>query len=86
MERTPLTQKQIEDKVRIARDSVWVVNSELQKLANGSPWEPEVLGNLQRNVAHLELVMADTEISGSGLDLSDLTAAINAGNEELARH
>lgn len=78
-----MTQEQIEGTVRAARDSVWVINDELSKLANNMPWNEERKGNIERNVAHLELVMANPEISGSGLDLSDLTAAINAGKQEL---
>lgn len=81
-----MTQEQIEGTVRAARDSVWVVNDELAKLANNQPWNDERKGNIERNVAHLELVMANPQISGAGLDLSDLTAAINAGNAELANH
>lgn len=83
MEREPMTQEQIEGTVRAARDSVWVVNDELSKLANNMPWNEERKGNIERNVAHLELVMANPEISGAGLDLSDLTAAIAAGKQEL---
>lgn len=79
----PMTQEQIEGTVRAARDSVWVINDELSKLANNMPWNEERKGNIERNVAHLDLVMANPEISGSGLDLSDLTAAINAGKQEL---
>lgn len=78
-----MTQEQIEGTVRAARDSVWVINDELSKLANNMPWNEERKGNIERNVAHLDLVMANPEISGSGLDLSDLTAAINAGKQEL---
>jgi len=86
MDREPMTQEQIEGTVRAARDSVWVVNDELQKLSNGGSWTDERKGNIERNVAHLELVMSNPEISGSGLDLSDLNAAINAGKIELANH
>lgn len=83
MEREPMTQEQIEGTVRAARDSVWVINDEIAKLANNMPWDEERKGNIERNVGHLELVMANPEISGSGLDLSDLTAAIAAGKQEL---
>jgi hypothetical protein len=78
-----MTQEQIEGTVRSARDSVWVINDEIAKLANNMPWNNERRGNIERNVAHLELVMANTQISDSGLDLSDLTAAIAAGKQEL---
>lgn len=83
MERAPMTQEEVEGTVRAARDSVWVINDELSKLANNMPWNDERKGNIERNVAHLEIVMANPEISGSGLDLSDLTAAIAAGKQEL---
>jgi hypothetical protein len=83
MERAPMTQEEVEGTVRAARDSVWVINDELSKLANNMPWNEERKGNIERNVAHLEIVMADPEISGSGLDLSDLTTAIAAGKQEL---
>ena len=86
MSREPMTQEQIEGTVRAARDSVWVVNDELQKLSNGGSWTEQRKGNIERNVVHLELVMSNPEISGSGLDLSDLTAAINSGKAELANH
>jgi hypothetical protein len=83
MEREPMTQEKIESTVRVARDSVWVINDELAKLANNMPWNEERKGNIERNVSHLEIVMSDPEISGSGLDLSDITAAIAAGKQEL---
>jgi hypothetical protein len=62
---------------------VWVINDEIAKLANNMPWNDERRGNIERNVAHLEIVMSNTQISDSGLDLSDLTAAIAAGKQEL---
>jgi hypothetical protein len=78
-----MTQEQIESTVSAARDSVWVINDEIAKLANNMPWNDERRGNIERNVAHLEIVMSNTQISDSGLDLSDLTAAIAAGKQEL---
>lgn len=79
-------QQRVEGTIRAARDSVWVVEDELAKLAAGQPWNSERKGNIERNVAHLELVMANPDVSGSGQDLSDLTAAINNGKAELAKH
>jgi hypothetical protein len=83
MNNEPMTMQQIEGTVRAARDSVWVVNDQLSKLTNGAAWSESIKGNIERNVAHLELVMANPEITGAGLDLTDLTAAINAGKQEL---
>jgi hypothetical protein len=78
-----MTQEQIENTVSAARDSAWVINDEIAKLANNQPWNDERRGNIERNVAHLEFVVSNTQISGSGLDLSDLTAAIAVGKQEL---
>lgn len=80
------TQEQIEGTVRAARDSVWVVNNEIQKKTDRGVLTDEGRGNIERNVAHLEIVMSDTEITGAGLDLSDLTAAINNGKAVLAEN
>jgi hypothetical protein len=81
---TPRTQEEIQATIRAARDSVWVINEQLQKLANGATPNEEIKGNLERNTGHLKIVMADPEISGSGEDLSDLTQAITDGDAKLA--
>jgi hypothetical protein len=60
------------------RDSVWVIDSELQK--EDYEGKKEVIA---RNVAHLELMMANLQISESNQDLSDVTAAIETGNSFL---
>lgn len=77
------TLEQIQGTIRAARDSVWVINDELQKLSEGGSLTEQGRGNIQRNVDHLKLVVADSEISGSGKDISDLHAAITAGEAEL---
>lgn len=78
-----MTQEQIEGTVRAARDSAWVINDELAKLSSGQSWSDDRKGNIERNVAHLELIMSNAEIANSGLDLSDITDAIAAGKQEL---
>lgn len=85
IENSPRTTEQIEGTIRAARDSVWVINSELQKLADGATPSEEIKGNIERNVGHLKIVMADPEISGyQGDNLSDLTQAITDGEAKLA--
>lgn len=83
-----LTPEQLQERVtgtvRAARDSVWVVNDEIQKKTDRGELTPEGRGNIERNVAHLELVMADPNIVSLGGDLTDLTAAITAGKAALA--
>jgi hypothetical protein len=86
MEREPRTIEQIQATIRAARDSVWVVNDEIQKLTDGKPANDERKGNIERNVAHLKLVVADSEISGSGEDISDLHTAITVGEAKLAEN
>lgn len=79
-----MTPEQIEGTIRAARDSVWVVTDSLEKLANGAELSNELRGNIERNVGHLKLVVANPEISGSGQDISDLHSAITDGEAALA--
>lgn len=81
-EQTP--QQRVEGTVRAARDSVWVVNDEIQKKADRGELTAEGRGNIERNVAHLEIVMADPQVVELGGDLTDLTAAITDGKAALA--
>jgi len=83
MEREPRTLEQIQGTIRAARDSVWVVSDEIQKLTERGNLTDESRGNIERNVAHLKLVVSDSEITESGEDISDLHAAIAAGEAEL---
>jgi len=83
IQREVRTPEQIAATIRAARDSVWVVNEQLAKLAGGETMNDQIKGNIQRNVDHLKLIMADSEVTGSGDDLSDLSAAITAGEAAL---
>lgn len=76
-------QESVDRTVRAARDSVWVVTDELQKKAERGELTAEGRGNIERNVAHLEIVMGNPQIIELGGDLSDLTAAINDGKAAL---
>jgi len=84
MEEEQLTpQQRVDGTVRAARDSVWVVNDEIQKKSDRGELTQEGRGNIERNVAHLEIVMSDPQIIELGGDLSDLTAAITDGKAAL---
>jgi hypothetical protein len=76
-------QQRVDGTVRAARDSVWVINDEIQKKADRGTLTAEGRGNIERNVAHLEIVMSDPQIVELGGDLSDLTAAITNGKAAL---
>ena len=80
-ERVPTTQE-IAQTISAARDSVWVINEEISK----ENITKEIVQTVQRNVGHLELVMSNEYVTGSGEDLSDLTDAIQDGNEFVALH
>ena len=86
MEREPKTLEQIQATIISARDSVWVVTDEIQKLSESGNLTKEGRGNIERNVAHLKIVVSDTEISGSGENISDLSNAITAGEQALANN
>jgi len=69
--------------IRAARDSVWVIQDSLAKLAAGQTLTDMIRGNIDRNVGHLKLVVANPDVSGSGEDISDLYNAINQGEAAL---
>lgn len=75
--------EQIQKTIRAAKDSVWVINDELQKLSEGTSLTEVARGTIERNVEHLKIVVSNSEISESGEDISDLHAAISAGEAEL---
>lgn len=81
---TPRTIEQIRGTIRSARDSVWVITDEIEKLNAGGTPNENAKGNIDRNVSHLKLVVADQEIIDSGEDIDDLTAAITTGEAKLA--
>lgn len=72
--------------MQAARDSVWVIESELDKLAQNTPWSSQIRDNIQRNVDHLKLVVADADTAASGENIDDLHGAIAAGEQALANH
>ena len=80
---TPRTLEELQQTIRAARDSVWVVSDEIEKLTTRGKLINEGRGNIERNVGHLKLVVSDTEIVGSGEDISDLYAGIAAGEQAL---
>jgi hypothetical protein len=77
-------QERVDGTVRAARDSVWVINDELEKKQQRNELTAEGRGNIERNVAHLEIVMSDPQVVELGGDLADLTAAIADGKAALA--
>ena len=79
-----MTQEQIQSTIVSARDSVWVVNDSLEKLANGTEASDDIKGNIDRNVSHLKLVVGNLEIVNSGENIADLYKAITDGEEKLA--
>jgi ligand-binding sensor domain-containing protein len=84
METRPRTLEEIQQTIKAARDSVWVINEQITKLTNGEPANKEHKGNIERNVAHLKIIVADQEIIDSREDISDLNAAITTGDAKLA--
>jgi len=86
MEKTPRTLEQIRGTIRAARDSVWVISDEIEKLTTRGQLTNEGRGNIERNVGHLKIVVASTEITESGEDITDLHSAIAAGEQALANN
>ncbi len=82
----PRTLEQIQGTIKAARDSVWVIEDTLQKLADGDTPNKELKGNLERNVGHLKLVVGSADVVASGENISDLNTAITAGEAKLAQN
>lgn len=79
---TPLEKAQ--RTINAAKDSAWVIQNEVTKLQSSGTLSESNRGNIQRNVDHLKLVVADQNIISSGEDITDLNAAITLGESTLA--
>lgn len=73
-------EQKIDYSIKVARDSVWVITSELSR----EFFRNESLSLLKANVAHLELVIGNSDIANCGQDLSDITEAIELGKNAIA--
>jgi hypothetical protein len=82
----PRTLEQIQGTIRAARDSVWVIQDTLTKLSDGAAPSKDLKGNLDRNIGHLELVVASQDVVESGENIADLHEAIAAGKAKLAEN
>lgn len=70
--------------VKDARDSVWVIESTIAELDSGKPANSNRKDDIDRNVGHLKIVVAKQDVIDSNEDISDLVAAIEAGEAKLA--
>ena len=80
-ERIPTTQEILQT-ISAARDSVWVIGDEISK----ENITEENVRTVQWNIEHLGIVMSSEHVTASGEDLSDLTDAIQDGNEFIELH
>lgn len=84
MERETRTPEQITQTITAAKDSVWVIENTIEKLTNGSAATQQLKDEIDRNVSHLKLIVADEEIANSGQDISELENGIDLGEAKLA--
>lgn len=78
-----MTTEEVQKYIAAARDSVTVITEQLQKLSAGESASEEIKGNIERNVEHLEIVVARQEVIDSGEDISDLQQAVASGKAKL---
>lgn len=78
------TQEEILQSIKASRDSATVINQAIQELADGAEATSDVKDLLDRNVRHLEPFVVADIIVNSGEDISDLVAALEAGQAKLA--
>lgn len=79
-----LTAEQIANVVRVAGDSVWVIDQAIAKINEGAELSLSLKGDLQRNVEHLKIVTTNADVVESGADVSSLTDGIARGEARLA--
>jgi len=81
MEEPVPTAKQLLGGYNAAKDSVWVVESSIDRLTSetNDGEKLEIKGDIERNVGHLKIVVANQHMIDSGHDLTILQAAIDAG-------
>ena len=84
MELKPMTLEEIQARIIVARDSVWVITDTIEKLKNGQIASLELKIDIQRNIEHLKNITTIKEIVDSGEDISDLLYAIEVGENKLA--
>lgn len=78
-----MEREQILYTITAARDSVWVIEDSIEKLANGATPSEELQKAIERNVGHLKIVTSNQDIVDSGEDISDLEGAISTGEAKL---
>jgi SPX domain protein involved in polyphosphate accumulation len=83
---TPRTIEQIRRTIKAARDSVWVIENTLDQLSKGKTPTNKRKSDIDRNVEHLKIIVADQEIIDFGESIVDLQAAIVAGEAKLAEN
>jgi hypothetical protein len=76
----------IRDTIRVSKDSVWVIQNEIEKKSSSEDGKLTREGrkNIERNVEHLEIILSRQNIIESGEDLSELQAGVVAGKAALA--
>jgi hypothetical protein len=72
--------------IRAARDSVWVIEDTIAKIDSGKTYTESLRDDIDRNVSHLKIVVNKDEVKASEEDISDLHAAIQAGEAKLAEY
>lgn len=78
------TQEEILQSIKASRDSATLINRIIQELADGAEATRSMWEMLDCNVRHLEPFVVADIIVNSGEDISDLVAALEAGQAKLA--
>lgn len=82
-----MTEKQVKRYLQAARDSVAVVNEELEKLVDFG-WKPSlrIKDSLKRNISHLKIVVQNDCVIECDDDCADLHKAIADGEAALKEY
>lgn len=84
MEVQKKTLEQVKAMIKSALDSVWVIEDTIKQIADGQPATADRKSNIERNVSHLKLIVADKDVIDSKEDITALTKGVATGEAKLA--
>ena len=80
------TPEELDQMFRAMDDSVWVIDDKIVNGPSGGQTQQEANDEVERNVAHLELMLSKSYIQDAGRELSTYEVAIIDGNAYIAEH
>ena len=78
--------EQVAQDLKAMGDSVWVIDSKIENGPSEDQTQEEANDEVDRNVRHLEIMLAKDYIQDSGSELATFQVAIEDGNQYITSH